>query len=283
MRHKLFFLLLLAALLVSSCAPQPTPDTQATMAVALAQTMTARPTATATQTYTPTPTPTETPTSTPTPTATDTPAPTDTPTPLPRLITSLDENGWKNYYLVEEGFSVSLPPEWSHLDLSSDDMDKVIQAGSQINPQVKEMFNSETLRALIAAGIKFIAIDSSKEALMNNTSANLNILFMKMPIQISIEDFVDLNQQQIVKAYGENNIQITSSIIDVDGQPAGLLEYRLTAKSPTGETINMVISQCLVLYQGNQYALTLSRKAEVDQRYSGLLAQILATFRFHNP
>jgi hypothetical protein len=79
-------LLLLAAVLTTCGAPEPTP-TVVVQAPTLIPTFTATPTPTATPTDTPSPTPTSTPTPTRTPSATPTGTPTDTPTPVPPTAT----------------------------------------------------------------------------------------------------------------------------------------------------------------------------------------------------
>jgi hypothetical protein len=133
MKTRLFVSIMISILLCSACDSGSSPSTSdldATLEIALEQTIAAQPTETAPLPPTKTPTITPLPTSTKIPTLTHTPAATDEVKSF--TVETLDD-GYSHYSYKDAGFSVSLPHNWEHLDLSADDLDQILSYAKKLS------------------------------------------------------------------------------------------------------------------------------------------------------
>jgi hypothetical protein len=289
MKHLLAVLILLSTLAVVSCSNEPEPDIEATVAAALAATQTAAPTntplpptATPEPTHTPTSIPTDTPTSTPT--ATATPEPTDTPAPIqspslasPIIETEL-ETGDILYELPADRFSIALPQDWQAVDLEKMQLPEVLEAVGEQNENLKGLFSSSLLKNLVAAGIKFYAINLDQESLQGTIPATINILIQDLPFEPTLEMYTTLNISQL-----EQFFDLTSKIeqeqLMLGDLEATRITYTAKIVDPFGRTVEISNTQYLVLEGSLAYIITLSMPAELAENYLQSYSEAVETFR----
>jgi len=273
-KYRRIFSIVILWILCTACGLNtPTPDLQATLAIALQHTVDA---------YTPTPTSTHTPTptvtSSPTPTLTPSLTPTITPTEAEGPFTiTLGEDGWKYYHYQEFGFSIGLPPKWTHLDLNAIDLESMLSAASEKNPELASIFSSEYIKQLATAGIKMIALDTTPDSLKGGISTNLNILVSDLPFDMDFEDYVDLNVAQIKNIYG---VEIVNSQerIQLGEFEAAILEYETVRNDILGKSHKLVLRQYLILNGRTQYVLTFTNLKENYAKNAPLFDEIASSF-----
>jgi hypothetical protein len=293
-----FFLITLwiLSLLLAACGAEPDvePDVPATVAAAIAETEIANP-PTATPepepTNTPTPLPTDTPTPAPTATAVPTEDPTETPIPessttekataVPQITfdgfetTELD-NGWMQYALPEEGFSVALPPNWLAVQLDPEFMADILgEVGAQ-NEGALSMLNSDAMQAMAASGIKLMAFDTDAEMIGRTTPTSLNVLTLELPGELPFDVWLNLNEAQLEGLAEEGSL--TMEELQVAGQDAAHFHYTAQMVNALGQPDHVTLDQYLFLDGINAYVLTFASQVEVADQYTELFPEIMSTF-----
>lgn len=272
MRLKIFSIALILVSLTLACtlfSPEPTPDVEATVNAAVALTEAARPTNTPTQrpSLTPTPSPTL--------------APTETPAPEPLtgeeslVITEL-ENGWSRYEVSEGGFAISLPPDWRHLDLTQESFDDILEAAGENNPALETFLSSGSVRNLVAAGLKFMALDLRSESLSANTITNVNVLTIELPVEIPLETLLEASIQQTQQLFQGANYQ--QDILQIGDLEAGLLTYEAELVDVAGESQSTAFHQYLILVGQTQYVITFTGPLDLYESDVPLFEEIAESF-----
>jgi len=263
----------IAIFLCSACVSErstPTPDLDATLEVALEQTIAAQPT------YTETAEPTQT------------PAATNTPTLLPTAIVTEEVksftvealgDGWARYTYQELGFLISLPPNWAHLDLTADDLGEILSYANENNQQLGDVYSSTYLRDSAAAGIKFMAVDSSVASLSAGIPTSINILIADLPFDISLDDYVEINIQQIRNMMGENML-IQQERMEISNTEAEKISYEAVMNDVFGNPHLMALNQYLILVGRTQYVITLGTLREFSDVNQTIFFNILQSFEF---
>ncbi len=274
--------LLIGVLLTMSCSafqglgatPTPLP------------TNTPAPTNTPVPTDTPTPTPTPIPTDTPTPTPrptrtpkpTRTPSPTDTPTSATApVITSTLENDWVLYELSQEGFTLALPPEWLQITLDPETYEDALEIAGEQNPTIGKYLSSDSLRALMASGLKFYGMDTSLDALEAGFLANLNVLKMDLGFEAPLDTYVALNLKQIEALATEGTVE--HERVELANLDAEKLTYEMSQTSTTGDPVQVTIVQYLALDGSTAYVVTMIAPTSLSDDYVPTFEEIGQSFR----
>jgi hypothetical protein len=277
---KLFvpiLVLSLSVLFTISCGPMqsllatPTP------------TSTHTPMPTNTPTSTATPTPTHTPTSTPTSTPTPKPAPTDKPTQTPTaepaaLITSTLENEWILYELPKDNFAIALPPEWLQISLDPETFENALDIAGEQNPYVGKILTSETLRGLIASGLKFYGMDLSPDSFKSGFPVNINVLKIDVGFAIPLETYVAINLEQL-KAIAIPGVSIDHQSVKLSNVDAEKLTYAIEQVGLAGTPVQVAVTQYLILDGSTSYVITLIAPTSIAGSYAPTFEAIGQSFR----
>ncbi len=274
---KSHLIITIAILLSSACASRssaPTSDLDATLEIALEQTIAAQPSNTSTITPTQKPTITSVPTSTKNPTLTPSPVITDE---VKSFTVETLNDGYSQYSYKDAGFSVSLPLNWEHLDISADDLDQILSYANETNPQLGDIYSSTYLRSLAAAGIKFMAVDTSVDSLSAGIPTSVNILVSGLPIEISFDDYVEINILQLRNMLGEN-LLILHERVPISNLEAEKITYELEINDVFGKSHIVVFNQFLMLQGKTQYVLTFGTVKELFGANKAIIADIVQSF-----
>jgi hypothetical protein len=255
--------------------PSPTPDIEATIQYALEQTVAAQPT------DTPTVTPTTSPEPTNTPSPTDTPIPTSTFTPTEEtdpFSVEILEDGWSQFTYGEDGFTISIPEGWEHLDLNSSDLDQMLNSFDENESSpLGDLFTSEMMRNLAISGVKFMAIDVSTESLTAGIPTTINILASEMPFDLSLDEMAQVMESQLESIYGQE-ITLNHEIIELNGSEALKIIYQLEVPDPFGQTHLVEYNQYVVIQNGIQYVITLGSVVELSAENHETFSRIAQSF-----
>ncbi len=279
MRIKSSLPFLLVVFFCLSCASEtstPTPDLDATMEVRMVQTEAARPTATIPPT--PTFTPTIPLTATPSPTVEPSAVPAVTEEPSPYSV-SVDEEGWKYFTFHQAEFTVGLPPHWSTLDLTADDYQAMLSKAAETNPELADIYDSQALRNMVAAGVKFLGVDTSQDSLLSGFATNLNLLISDLSIEMDLDSYADLNKAQLVQMLGED-MEIKESRTTVDNREAVVFTYGSAMNNYYGEPIEVAFLQYLMLDGKTQIILTFTTSEDAFSSNREIFEKIAQSFQY---
>lgn len=269
MNKNLLVICISMAILLSAGCSEATlspEDQEATMAVALEQTIAAQPTNTVTIT----------PTASPTATKTPAPEPTEL-IPEKSFIVEISDDGWAHYTYEGDGFKVSIPPNWQHLDLSADDLEEMFIIAGESNPMLTDFYSPTYFKNLAAAGMKLMAVDTSVASLSSGMPTNLNLLVTDLIIDLTFDDYVAISIQQVQALIGEDT-PIQNERIEINGQAAEKLTYMSELYDPLGTSHDFVFNQYLFLEGRTQYILTIGSIQELSAINSDLISDIAASF-----
>ena len=276
----------LVTLMVSlSCVvlqPTPTPNLDATLNFRMAQTQTAQPTATSLPTASPTPLPTATPLPTNTPRPTNTPIPSSTSAPQQTsqpFTKTQDERGWTRYTYHQDGFSLSIPPSWTVLNLKAEDYQEMLAQAGEANPELNELYSSKAVRNMVSSGVKFIAVDVGGESLLSGFPTNLNLLITDLFIEIELENYIELNIMQIKQMFGADlEVQQNSAILN--GEETISLTYSSSIRNAMGEMIEVQYLQYFLLADEKQMVLNFATLKDNFPAQLNQFEEIAASFQY---
>lgn len=247
----------------------------------------AEPTPTFTQVILETEIPTLAPTASPQPTATF--SPTSEPTPIPTatstpesFIKSIDETtGWDHYDYYQDGFAISIPPSWVAFNLKAEDFATMLDLVGDTNPELADIYNSQVIQNMVASGIKFMAVDASQESLGAGNATNMNILISNLPMDISLQDYIDLNISQLKQILGED-LQITEKTVSISGMEAVQFSYGTLMNDIQGNPQEVQFIQYIILDGRTQVILTFNISKDLYPANIKLIEDIAQSFDYSN-
>ena len=144
------------------------------------------------------------------------------------------ENDWPLYEVPAEGFAVALPPDWVHMEVSSQNMDEMIAKLVTANPALASF--GESFRKQVRSGIKFFGFD--KQAAATGSGTNVTIAKAMLPAGATLASITDLNVGQIQSVFkltsaidrepkttphlGAERIRFSFQMAGLDGRPTNL-------------------------------------------------------------
>jgi len=200
------------------------------------------------------------------------------PTPsAAAVITSTLENEWVLYELPQEGFALALPPEWLQITLNPATFEEALEIAGEQNPAIGKYLSSDSLRALMASGLKFYGMDTSLDALEAGFLANLNVLIMDIGFEAPLETYVALNLKQIEALATEGTVE--HERVELANLDAEKLTYEMSQMSVTGDAVQVTIVQYLALDGSTAYVVTMLAPTSLADDYVPTFEEIGQSFR----
>jgi hypothetical protein len=193
------------------------------------------------------------------------------------MVVSDDENGWLRYELTDAGFAISLPPEWTPLDMNAETVDEMLSAAGENNPALDQFMSATAVRSMAAAGIKFMALDTSVDSLSSNMVTNLNLLQSDLPFEISLDTYVEVNIEQIQEIMDISS-EVSHERVELGGREAEFITYVAVLNDVYGQSQSTVFYQYLMLEGSTQYVLTFTNLEEFDEANVPIFAEIAQSF-----
>lgn len=215
------------------------------------------PTETLPPTETPEPTETLPPTETPAPT--ETPEPTFTPTPAaPIVVTALDD-GQLFYDFIDEAFTIAITDDWSVLQIDATVFDAALQGVIADDDSLSEVFSSELFRDLVAAGIKFYAVNTTADSVDSGNPASINILRQSQSSDLSTADYAELLTTQLAQFVTlADETEIEQSRVELGDDTAVKIVYVSQLVNPLGEALLLHTTQYVLVENGNSYIVSIT-------------------------
>ncbi len=183
---------------------------------------------------------------------------------------SKSKEGWQE--VKTSGFSISVPDDWTPIDLAATDLETVIAAAAKANPGVAA--SSSQIKQMAASGTfkLFVMGDQDPSGLFTE---NLNVVAVSVPAEPPLDDLDKAFRAElaplVVPGTSPESTRVSlpagtairmSSRIGIGGSsgPVASLGYMI----PSGKTIYTVTFSCL------------EKRAEA---MAGIAEEIMATFR----
>jgi hypothetical protein len=193
------------------------------------------------------------------------------------MITSTLENDWVLYELPQDGFAIALPPEWLQITLDPETFEDALEIAGEQNPAIGKFLSSDTLRALMASGLKFYGMDTSLDSLEFDFLANLNVLKIDIGFEAPLDTYVALNLKQIETLATEGTIEHEG--VELANLDAEKLTYEMSQMGVTGDTVQVTIVQYLALDGSIAYVVTMIAPTALADDYVPTFEEIGQSFR----
>ncbi len=235
--------LTLAVLIMAGCSGGPSPQAQDTTATSPSSSPTFEPTAIL-------------------------PSPTANTVGLP--------DGWQR--IQGDGFSLGLPSSWESVAASDIAASGAMDALREANPAAGPVIDSA--EALMRAGqVQLFAFDPGPRTKRTGFATNVNVIRVGDMGDQELESLLD-DMKASVLAQIPIKGKIRTSSTTLPGGQAAVLRYRWTVGMPDGQSMDVAVTQYLVITAGNGYIITLTgpeRFARHDRPYWDAVA---FSFRF---
>jgi hypothetical protein len=202
-------------------------------------------------------------------------------TPKPTAVVLVVPNGWTNYPVEDENFSIAVPAAWQRLPVSVQELDASLEAIRQSNPDLAGTLGASA-QQLMRSGVKFWAYDTNPDSLKSKFATNLTVTRQTLPNEVSFDAYVLVNVNQIEQLSSRQGA-VNHQRVTLSNLLAEKIRYNLTFQSSDGTNITSAITLYLLLNRDNAYVLTYATRLEQINHYAATFDQSAATFRFLAP
>lgn len=202
-------------------------------------------------------------------------------TPRPTPVVLVVPNGWTNYPVEDQNFSIAVPASWQRLPVNTQELDASLEAIRQSNSELADSLGSSA-QQLLRSGVKFWAFDPDPNSLSSKFATNVTVTRQTLPDAASFDTYVLVNVNQIEQLSSRQG-QVSHQRINLSSVPAEKIRYNLVFQSSDGTTMTSAITLYLLLNRDNAYVLTYATKLEQIDHYAATFDQSAATFRFLAP
>lgn len=184
------------------------------------------------------------------------------------------ETGWPLYEVRNEGFALSLPPNWRQFDMNPATFDKHLQESLRVNPELQPMLSN--LRAQIAAGVKFFGFDESSAK--TGFATNVNVLRLALPPGANLDALAAESMTQLQRLPTVRQPVGRERIRTATGE-CERFRYQMSLQVRPGETRVLAITQFLFVTPTDGYSVTLTTVADREAHYAQTFDTIGRSFR----
>ena len=184
----------------------------------------------------------------------------DTRPPVPEGFTVVDR--------TSDGFVIALPPGWQNFDLTSADVDAIVKAAAEANPNLQGDVGNAVKKLVDEGGLLYASDTSNPGKFLTN----LNLIKVT-----GVTSGLGLLQQQAqtqLTAAGATNVSSTQ--VSLPAGDAVRTTYTVPVTLSDGTKAEIAGLQVYFLTQGNLYVLTFS--TDQPDKYSKTFDQVIATF-----
>lgn len=191
----------------------------------------------------------------------------------PPAVAEAPASGWTVHENKAAHFAIALPPGWNTLELDPAAIQGSLSTISAQNPDLGKAFGPQA-QALIAAGFKFFAIDTTVDLAKVGFATNVNVLTEKMAVPMTIETNLEANAAQLKTLDSVRGIE--KKIVDIGGKKAARMSYRMMINPAAG--LEVAIDQVCFLVDQTSLIFTFttlpSQSAHYDPVFEEMIARI---------
>jgi hypothetical protein len=185
-----------------------------------------------------------------------------------------DEAGWPVYEQPADGFALSVPPGWTALNLDPKTLDRTLEQGIRINPDLKVM--EQGIRQQVAAGLKFLALERA------NGGPNVNVV--KSPLRE--ETSLDVAAADFLKGYDalpSVEKPIPHRRVRLPAGEAERLDYVMPVTPPGGKAIRLTMTSHVLVRARDLFIITVTSGVDEAAKYEPTFERVAQSFRFVGP
>jgi hypothetical protein len=220
--------------------------------------------------------PTSTPSPTPIASASESTDPTATPTS--EASASADDGaptGWTRAH--GEGFSIAVPEAWQPLSAADLADSGIFDTMREANPDAAAVLD-QAQTALETGQLALFAFDPGQRTTETGFAANLNVIPVTDVGGGDLQDAADQMAQVIqlqIPVIGE----ISTGTATLPAGEAAVIAYKWTVGLPSGESVDVAVTQYLVVTGDDGYILTMTGIGEDSAADAARWEQMAGTFR----
>jgi hypothetical protein len=192
--------------------------------------------------------------------------------------------GWLRYESPDDGFSLDVPDTWLKLDVSGEDLEAGLKVVTDNNPQLAKYLDTPDFRKQLSglerSGVRLLLYDTASDVYSTMFATNLNIIRTDVPADMSIEEVVDKNLDELQRAMGSGLItDIQREALKMGGMAARKIYYTYRVKIGYGNSIDADVTQYLLVKNGSQYIVTFSTSSDEGPYRVNEFDKIARTFK----
>jgi hypothetical protein len=196
--------------------------------------------------------------------------------PSPTANTVGLPDGWQR--IQADGFSLAVPTSWETVAASDIASSGAMDALREANPAAAPVIASA--EAMMRAGqVQLFAFDPGPRTRRTGFATNVNVIHVGDTGDEDIASLLDDMEASVASQIPVNG-RIRRSTTTLPGGEAAVLRYEWTVGFPNGTSMDVAVTQYLVVTAGNGYVITLTgpkRFARHDRAYWETVA---FSFRF---
>jgi len=185
---------------------------------------------------------------------------TGTRPPVPEGFTVVDRSS--------DGFTIALPPGWQNFDLTSADVDAIVQAATEANPNLQGDVGNAVKKLVDEGGLLYASDTSNPGKFLTNVN------LIKVTGVTSGLGLLQQQAQTQLTAAGATNVSSTQ--VSLPAGDAVRTTYTVPVTLSDGTKAEIAGLQVYFLTQGNLYVLTFS--TDQPDKYGKTFDQVIATF-----
>jgi hypothetical protein len=201
-----------------------------------------------------------------------------TGTPLASASASADDGaptGWTRAH--GEGFSIAVPEAWQPLSAADLADSGIFDTMREANPDAAAVLD-QAQTALETGQLALFAFDPGQRTTETGFAANLNIIPVTDVGGGDLQDAADQMSQVIqlqIPVIGE----IATDTTTLPAGEAAVIAYQWTVGLPSGESVDVAVTQYLVVTGDDGYILTMTGIGEDSAADAARWEQMAGTFR----
>lgn len=173
---------------------------------------------------------------------------------------------------------MALPSSWQKISLDRDFIATYFQTLKDKNPKFATTFEGMS-NQLLAAQIKFFAIDTSQQAVATNYVTSMNGLRESLPFEMSLDTYAQANLSNLSKT-GFSLKTPTHKRVTFAAGAAEEIKYQANALSAGSEKITISILQYALVRGKSGYIMTFGTTPDKDKTYAPVFQKMMQSLQW---
>jgi hypothetical protein len=188
-----------------------------------------------------------------------------------------DESGWPVYQVTAQGFSLSLPPDWRHIEMDPATWEAKSKEILQQNPQLEQMLAG--FKQQMTAGIKFYGFDEG--TIGTRFGTNINVGLLAVPAGATLDTIVAQTMVQYESAPGVLK-PVEQKRLKTKAGDCARIQFKMTMNTPNKGQMTMALTQFVFFQNDKCFVVTGTTRLESEAKYAATFEKIGQSFRFTN-
>jgi len=195
------------------------------------------------------------------------------------VTTEVLDSGLVRHNLLDEQFAITIPPTWEMVPLDTAGIAQSLELLEADDPALAERIGEQIDLLLRSGNFVLYAFDAGVGEV---SLTSVTVLKEDAGFDVELNFYADLIVQQI--AFSPDVVgEIQRERVDLNGVPAEELKYAMSVADPDSETVELALTQYLLVKGSELYTITLSTTADRDANLSAVFKAIAESFEFVEP